>query len=226
LAGLACATAAGAAYALTPRRSVSLLGATKLDDVTPRTVGPWLSQDISDLVPPSTAGSLAAKLYGATVERVYVQGTSGAQILMLLAHGEVQSNALQLHRPEECYPAFGFRITQQRPTALPIARGVLLPARMVVAEAAGRRESIFYWTRLGEFLPMSGGEQRIARIRTAMEGVVADGLLARFSVVGPDPASSFALLTGFVPAFVRSVASDKRAIFVGTHVARALAGTV
>ena len=66
---------------------------------------------------PTASDSLAAKLYGETVGRIYTQASTGAEIMMLLAHGDTQSNDLQLHRPEVCYPAFGFAISNS--TAIP-----------------------------------------------------------------------------------------------------------
>ena len=59
-------------------------------------------------VAPETPDSLAARLYGETVGRIYRQQSTGDQVIMLMAHGDVESNELQLHRPEVCYPAFGF----------------------------------------------------------------------------------------------------------------------
>ena len=106
----ACAIGAGAAYALVPRRHVSLLGAASVASIVPRMIPGWTSRDVTDLVAPKIENSLAARLYGETVGRVYQNPTTGAEIMMLLAHGDTQSDDLQLHRPEVCYPAFGFAI--------------------------------------------------------------------------------------------------------------------
>src|ERR1019366_5638200 len=95
--GGACAAGAGAALALTTRRRVSLLGGAKLADIVPRAFGSWTSQDVGDLVSPKEEGSLMSKLYGETVERTYSGTETGAQVMMLLAYGDSQTNELQLH---------------------------------------------------------------------------------------------------------------------------------
>ena len=78
---------------------VSLLGDDKLADVVPRRFGAWTSHDVSDLVAPKTEDSLSARLYSQTVGRTYLNTETGAEVMALIAHGDTQSNSLQLHRP-------------------------------------------------------------------------------------------------------------------------------
>ena len=143
--------------------------------------------------------------------------------MMLLAYGKTQSNDLQLHRPEVCYPAFGFQLSGDGLVKLSVSDGVMIPARRLVADAPGRRESILYWSRLGEYLPTSDNEQHMDRLKAAMHGYVADGLLVRFSAVGQDAAASLAGMEAFIPAFVRAVSPGNRRVFIGTRYASALA---
>jgi EpsI family protein len=217
LIGAACVVAGGAAYALKPRRRVSLQGALKLEQIVPRTIAGWTSRDVSDLVAPKIEGSLASKLYGETVGRVYTHAATGADVMMLLAHGDTQSNDLQLHRPEVCYPFFGFEISGSQPFQLPLPGGAALPARRLVATAPERIENIIYWSRLGEYLPTDGREQRVDRFMTAIHGFVSDGLLARFSMVGEDHAAAFTLVTGFIQDLIRSVQPNLRLSLIGTQ---------
>lgn len=220
--GGACVAAASASYALKPRRRVSLQGAVKLDQLIPRSFGAWTSRDVSDLVAPQAPDSLMAKLYGETVGRVYQRVSTGTEIMMLLAHGDTQSNDLQLHRPEVCYPAFGFAISRSQPIQLPLPGGVLLPSRRLVASAPGRQENIIYWSRLGEYLPTDGTQQRVDRLTTSMHGYVADGLLARFSALGPDAEPVFATLTQFIGELIRAVPPSRRIGLIGTSRASAM----
>lgn len=223
LIGGACLGAAGLAYGLIPRRQVSLLGRAKLDTIVPTTFGDWTSRDVADLVAPKVEGSLASRLYGETVSRIYQQASSGAEIMMLLAHGDTQSDDLQVHRPEICYPAFGFALSASAPTQLVLGSGVTLPGRRLVAKAQERAENIVYWTRLGEFFPIDGRQQQVARLRTAFRGNVADGLLARFSLLGPDPDAATGTIAQFVRGLVHAVAPDRRQALIGTERAAALA---
>jgi EpsI family protein len=213
----ACVATAGAAYAFTPRRRISLLGAgRKLEDVVPRTIGDWASQDVTDLVAPKIEGSLVTKLYNQTVGRVYTNARTGTEIMALLAHGDTQSDDLQLHRPESCYPAFGFWIRSSQVVDLKIFGSVTVPSRRLVAEAPERRESIIYWSRLGEYLPLDRRQQQFDRMATAFNGNIADGLLTRFSIVNPDIEASFRTMEGFIPQLVRSVAPPDRPVLIGT----------
>jgi hypothetical protein len=92
-----------------------------------------------------------------------------------------------------------------------------------VADAPGRREAILYWSRLGEDLPVSNREQRLDRVRTAMSGYVADGLLMRISALGADPELVFPHLEQFVPVLLQATAPQARSVLVGTQLARSIA---
>jgi EpsI family protein len=219
LIGTACVLSSGAALALKPRRKVSLLPAgSKLSDILPRQFGRWDSRDVTDLYAPETPDSLQARLYGETVARLYTDRQSGAQILMLMAHGDSQSNELQLHRPEVCYPAFG-----STPVELKIGNGVTLPARRLLAQSNRETQAVLYWTRLGEYFPVSVTEQRLNRLTTAMHRYIPDGLLARFSMDETDSGSAFAAIAEFIPALLAQIADDRRGVFVGTARAQLLA---
>ena len=222
--GLACGFSAGAAYALKPRRFVSLMPAgKKLSDILPRSFGGWTSRDVSDLVAPETPDSLAARLYGETVGRIYRHPSTNAEVMMLMAHGDDQSNELQLHRPEVCYPAFGFAITSSAPVDLQIDRNVHIPARRLVARSSDHQEAVLYWTRLGEYFPTTLTEQRLMRLETAMHHYIADGLLARFSVAGDDVAGAIDVMQEFVPRLVENVPAGDRQGLIGTRRAELMA---
>jgi EpsI family protein len=211
-----CLLAAGGAFALKPRRRFSLLGDKKLADVTPRSIPGWTSTDVGDLTASSTPDSLVSRLYGELVQRVYHNQASGDEVMMLLAHGDSQTNDLQVHRPEECYPAFGFELGRDRSIALPVSNGVTVPARVLLATAVGGSEGVVYWVRLGDSLPNTEQAQRIVRLRTAMEGFIADGLLARFSVSTSDDGAAVSTIGAFVPALLAAVGAASRAAFIGT----------
>jgi EpsI family protein len=223
--GAACVLGAGAAVGLKPRRKVSLMPpGVKLSSILPGQFGGWTSRDVSDFYAPETPDSLLARLYGETVGRIYSHADTGTQIMMLMAHGDSQSNELQLHRPEVCYPAFGFAIVQSRPVQLTLDKGVTLPGRRLVAQAAEHKESVIYWTRLGEFFPVGVTEQRLERLDTAMHHYIPDGLLARFSITGPDSEPAFAAMRSFIAELVMKVGAASRAPLIGTERARLLLG--
>ena len=212
------------ALALKPRRTVTLMPAgKKLADILPRTIGAWRSRDVSDLFTAQTPDSLLAELYGETVGRLYSRPDLDLEIMMLMAHGNSQSNELQLHRPEVCYPAFGYAIVQSEPIELSIGNSITLPGRRLIAQTAQDKEAVIYWTRLGEYFPTSVTQQRLDRLDTAVHRYIPDGLLARFSISGSDTALSFRIMRNFVSDLVLHVAGNLRAPLVGTKRARLLA---
>lgn len=220
LIGTCCVAAAGVAYALKPRKKLVLLEQGKLADAVPLRFGPWSAENSDGLVQPKTEGELAATLYSEMVGRIYHSAADGSAIMMLIAYGDTQSDLLQLHRPESCYPAVGFNLVSSQAARIKLLGGGELPVRQVVARASERQENIVYWARMGEYLPASAGEQRKVRLQTAMEGFVPDGALVRFSIVDDSSARAFAKMDHFIPQFLSAIASDKRRALVGTALAK------
>lgn len=216
--GGACLAAAASAEAMRPRNRMSLLHGTKLEAIIPRRFGDWRERPAEGLVTPQSEDALAAKLYTQSVGRFYERG-DGALVMMLIAYGDTQSDSLQLHRPEVCYPAFGFTITSNEEALYPLAPGVGVPGRNLTATSPGRDEYISYWTRIGEYLPTSNREQRTAKLRQAFAGIVPDGVLVRLSSVGSEPDRGFALNAVFAGDLVRAVAPSARPALITSRIA-------
>ncbi len=218
IAGALCAGGAALAYELKPHRYVSLLHEAKLDDLVPRRFGPWTSDDVGDPLALNGPGTLSSKLYNQLVTRLYSNGRT--QVMMLLAHGERQSDELQLHRPEICYPAFGYQVLVNEPEQLPLGGQVRLPARRLLARSPNDEERVIYWTRVGEYFPVSAGEQRQARFKNTVAGVVPDGVLCRFSTA--DSSAGWTGLQQFLQELVAATAPPGRRVLVGSERALAL----
>lgn len=219
--GAAGLLAAGTAYALEPRKVQNLLGSRKISDVLPKEFNGWTSQGDDGLVRPETQGKLAARLYSELVSRIYSNPTVSDDVMMLVAYGKTQSDLLQLHRPESCYPAVGFTVTMAEEAPIPLPGGLVITARRVIAERFGRKESIVYWARLGEYLPASASDQRAAVLRTSMQGFIPDGALFRFSSVTDDD-RVFEDLDRFIAGLVTATRSDQRNALVGSKLAAQL----
>jgi EpsI family protein len=129
---------------------------------------------------------------------------------------------LQLHRPEVCYPAVGFEVDAKDEVRVPLAGGVTMPAVALATHAGSRREDVLYWTRLGEYLPMDMSEQRRDRLRTAMAGYIADGVLFRASSLRTGPKPEFPVLAEFSGALLAAMPRvADRAALIGTANAKA-----
>lgn len=214
--------ALGAAEAIRPRKRLVLLRDTTVEATIPQRFGSWESETVDNLVNPQLAGRLAKTLYSETVARVYYETTTGSAVMLLAAYGDTQSDLLQLHRPESCYPAVGFSLALAESVMLPLPGGAVLPARHVIATTQERSENIVYWTRMGNLLPQTGGEQRMARLENAVKGYVPDGILVRCSTVG-ESGPGFKLADRFVGEMLRAVAPAKRPPLVGDTLSRQIA---
>jgi EpsI family protein len=216
LIGAACAVSVAVGNGLRPHRSVTLMHGTKLADIVPTTFGNWVSQDIGDPLAINGPGTLSAQIYNELVGRSYINSKTQGEVAVLLAYGSRQSDDLQLHRPEICYPAFGFALTRNEPVDVPLGVGVGIPARRLIAKADDHKENIVYWTRLGEKLPQDGGGQRKARFEIAMQGIIPDGVLCRFSTPGEYPDLQWGEIYGFVGDLLKAMPPENRKMLIGT----------
>lgn len=215
--GAACLAGAGGAQALRPRRRTELIGSAKLEDITPRNFGQWRQIHVGDVIQPRTEGSLSAELYSQLIGRVY-QNTAGNYVMLAIAYGSTQSDLLQLHRPETCYPAFGFDISRSILGYIG-AGAARVPTRSLMARAPGRIENVTYWTRIGEYLPRTQAEQREDKLRISLDGIIPDGILVRASSIGGDWERGVALNRQFLSEFVLAMDPKYRPVFVGTRLA-------
>jgi len=217
LMGLACAFGAGGAYALTPRNHVRLLGDDKLENIVPKQFGSWSDKPTNAIVT-ADDDDLASRLYSQILTRMYVNEDSGNSVMMLIAYGDTQNDMLQLHRPEVCYPAFGFVVEESRRHDLDVG-GAVVPSRVLTASASGRVEHILYWTRIGEHLPTDGREQRVAKLQDQFAGIIPDGVLVRISLVGPDKEEAFAAVSTFARDMVHAIKPTRLPALIGTQAA-------
>ena len=193
--GLLAAAAAG--LVLKPRRQENLLGSAKLENLVPKQFGDWRFNTASGLVLPP-ADQLRDQVYSQLLTRVSVHDDR-PPVMLLIAYSGSQDGSLQVHRPEVCYPASGYRLTQTEPHTVPLAPGVAVPGREIVAETDVRREQLIYWTRQGSHFPTQWSEQRTAVIAENFAGIIPDGVLVRLSSAGG------AGVTPFLDAFARDL---------------------
>ncbi|MFW2850469.1 exosortase-associated protein EpsI, V-type [Sphingomonas sp. TX0543] len=211
LLGGAMIAVAAAGFALKPRRIEKLLGNAKLESLVPDAFGGWKYQAASGLVLPP-ADQMRDKIYSQLVTRAYTRA-DGASVMLLIAYSGAQDGTIQVHRPEVCYPASGYKLTTIAQHETPLAPGVAIPSRYIVAEADLRREQLIYWTRVGDYFPTKWSAQRGAVVRENFAGVIPDGVLVRVSTVGSGDES--ALLDGFARDLYAAIGLRLRQVLVG-----------
>ena len=208
LTGLALLGAAGVAFARQPQPGPKHLGKGGLAALIPKQIGPWDFETTSGLVlPPPDA--TADRLYDEVLTRVYTRGDQPA-VMLLIAYSSVQDGLLQLHRPEVCYPASGFRLTQTEIQPVRLGTGDIVPSRSFTAASAMRAEHVLYWTRLGSALPTSWAEQRWAVVMANLDGIIPDGVLVRMSCLESDSTRAFAMLRTFAADLSTAVSPSAR----------------
>jgi len=211
LLGLLFASAAGIAAWRKPVRHLDYLGREKLDDLIPKTIGPWNFVAASGLVVPPE-DELSKALYSQVLTRVYSDGAN-PPVMLLVAQSGSQSGFLQIHRPEICYSAGGYRVGTLTP--LPIQfDSKQVPANRMDASAGGPTEHVVYWTRIGNQLPRSWKEQRLAVAEQNLKGIIPDAILVRVSTISNDPDAAWATISNFVRTMLSSIPASRRSVFI------------
>lgn len=181
------------AEACKPRRLLAhSRAAYDYESLLPRRFGTWAQLPLQQgqIVDPNLSDTLS-RFYSQTVTRAYTD--EAQQLVMLsLAYGEVQSDALRVHLPEVCYSAQGFDVTVLGERPLPLG-GAAIPLSLAAAVQGQREEMIAYFVRIGERVVGRGMRRKLAQMEYSLNGLVPDGLLLRVSSFGRDVDSAFGL---------------------------------
>jgi EpsI family protein len=153
------------------------------------------------------------RLYRQVVARTYVNG-AGERMMLTVAHGGDQSDALKAHRQEVCYRAQGFSIHGVDRGALE-ASGRDIAVTRFLAVRGERSEPVTYWFTMGERVVLGRLERLRVQLAHGLQGRVPDGLLVRVSSIDPDPARAHAAQAAFVGDLAAAVPSQYAARLVG-----------
>jgi EpsI family protein len=214
------AVSAGATIVMPKPQVTSSSQIPDVDAMLPAQFGRW-SIDATMLpltVSPDVAKMLST-IYDRTVSRTYVNDR-GERIMLSVAYGANQSRALQLHKPEVCYVAQGFRISDVH-TGQWQAGGLVIPTMHMVGAMGPRIEPVTYWLRIGEDIARGWLEQNRVRLKYGTRGMIPDGVLFRISNITSDTRAGFELQRQFVDELLGAMKPEARVFFVGAAVVRA-----
>lgn len=209
--GLAMLSAAGVAAARKPDIKLDYLGDRKLDQVIPEQIGRWKFVSSSGLIVPPK-DQLALALYAQTLTRVYHDGDT--PIMLLIAYSASQDGFLQVHRPEFCYTASGFTLTDPATKEVHLAPDKSFRVNTLSANRDGGGEKLLYWTRIGNHIPLSWAEQKFVFAADNLKRIIPDSVLVRVSTNLGQEGPSMANLEAFVRGMVAATAPPLRRVLV------------
>lgn len=206
---------AGLAAALRP--AISLADERppiNLKTMVPTAFGDWQERlgGVAQIIDPRTQQKLD-EIYSETLTRTYVN-RSGYQVMLSIAYGKNQSDALQLHKPEVCYPAQGFQLTNKHPGSLVVA-DLLLPTTRLMTKLDRRQEPVTYWTVVGDHTTTSGIDKKLTEMRYALNNRAPDGMLVRVSSIDGDIENAYRYQDQFAQQMLAAIAPQNRQRFSG-----------
>lgn len=207
---------AGGAAAIAVHPSIRApTGSSPSSSITlPGAFGPWRPLPAERVVLPQ-ADSLSDAAYSQVSAQAYADGL-GPVIIVLVAYGSMQTHALQLHRPESCYPASGFEIVEQT-RSLILLNGRNVPVSWLEARRGRRVDRLFSWARIGETFTSDIWEQRATLVKHAFERKLTDGVLVRLSVEAPASDEADRRLAQFARLWVDALGADVRKLLLGAQ---------
>jgi len=185
-----------------------------LRTMVPTAFGDWQEQQdmVHQVINPQQKQMLEAT-YSATLSRTYIN-RQGYRIMLSIAYGKNQSDALQLHRPESCYPAQGFILLAKQLGTLDL-QGKPTAAIRLATNLGQRFEPITYWTVVGDQVTTLGLYKKLVEIRYALHNRIPDGMLVRVSSIDANTDNAYSLQSQFSVAMVGAIALEHRNRFAG-----------
>lgn len=213
--GLMVMSAAGAKY-LTPTQHMSQMRPERtLEQMIPTRFAGWAEEKMlaNSVVDPQIEEELK-RIYTQTVNRTYVNGR-GERIMLSVAYGTDQSDSSQVHYPEICYPAQGFRVTSNQQSTIALGPAQLPVKRLETNFQQQRFEPVTYWTTVGDKAVTNGIDKKLAEMRYGFSGTIPDGLLFRVSSIDRESANAFAVQEQFVRALASALDPAARQRLMG-----------
>lgn len=201
LVGAVMVFAAGAAVALKPSRTLQDTASFALEEIIVRSFGDWsVDPNVIPIPPAPDVQANLHKLYAQIVNRTYVN-SQRERIMLTVAYGGDQSDALKAHRQEVCYGAQGFEIRNVVHGNLRIGERTIPVTRMLALRGA-RSEPVTYWFTMGDRVVLGRLERLVVQLRFGFSGRIPDGTLVRVSNLSTEPTRAFKAHEDFIGALV------------------------
>lgn len=186
----------------------------KLETLVPMQFGDWRGLAVDSLVVPDPQMLATLEtIYTETLTRTYVD-SQGRRIMLSIAYGDDQRDGMNVHYPEVCYPAQGFRSKSEDEVGIATPYGTLHAKRLEMVMGQ-RNEPITYWTMVGEYQTGKGLEKKLNEMRYSLRGLIPDGMLVRISSVSDDPAQAYRDHDAFIQAMLSALSPQTRIRLAG-----------
>lgn len=187
-----------------------------LDHVLPDRFAGWtLDREAAVYVRAADARGRQVGYFDQVLERSFL-GTAGERIMLSVAYLGSQSSDMQLHRPEVCYRASGFRIQDLALGAIELG-GRPMPVTRLLASMPGRPEPITYWSVVGGEATASQAQGLSDRLRRAWRRIGRDGVLVRISSIDDEAARAWRLHERFAADMAQAIVPTARELLLGAH---------
>lgn len=203
--------ASGLVLALRPTQKIAGQGpAIDLEVIIPRSFGAWeeAQQNSVQIVDPQQQ-EMIEKIYTQTLSRTYINN-QGYRIMLAIAYGDDQRDAMQTHYPEVCYPAQGFELQNKQSGTLTTSNGPIQVTR-ILTHLGPRHEPVTYWTTIGDRVVRSGIQKKLAEMTYGLNGKIPDGMLVRMSSIDIDAAKAYEMQTQFADQMLSALTPEYRA---------------
>ena len=175
-----------------------------LEQIFPEQFADWrLDPSSTVFVRPAVDQAKRFQMYDQVLERTYIN-SKGQRLMLSVAYGRQQSVGLQMHRPEVCYRAGGFEVSDTHLARIEVAGRPLVVTRLQ-AHMGGRPEPITYWRLLGDGVVAPESAFKFKQLSLGLSGRVLDGLLVRVSSIDVDTAGAHHLQAQFADDMARAM---------------------
>lgn len=207
---------AGLAVAMRPTHKIADQGPkVVLETMIPHAFGEWQEEKQSgtQIVDPQTKEMLE-RTYSQTLTRTYANG-DGYRIMLSMAYGTDQTDALQVHKPEMCYPAQGFVLQNIFKDTLSVREGQI-PVTRLFTTMGNRSEPVTYWTTIGQHAVKSGENKKFIEMSYGLRGQIPDGMLIRVSSIDMHPENAYKIQDQFSVQMLEALAPEHRQRLTGS----------
>lgn len=205
------------AYTLTPTKRLSdIQGEIHLESLIPVQFGEWKVDPYqTGIVNPQQEAALKA-IYSQMIVRTYTN-TQGDRIMLSIAYGNDQRDAMQSHYPEVCYPAQGFEVKSTHTSNIDTAYGTIPVKRIETSLNKQRNEPVTYWTVVGEHAVLKGDKKKIIEMTYGLKGIIPDGLLFRVSSIDNNSQHAFVTQEKFITDIISKISPSNLPRIAGLH---------